>query len=209
MAEIGIVSRQERKERTRQAILDSALALSADTGLASISLRQVARDVGIVPTGFYRHFDSIEQLGLVLVDDSFVLLRTMLRDVRGGTTLEGVIPGSVEVLIRHVRAQEAHFGFIARERNGGSGVVRSAIRHELELCEQELATDISRIAGTEAWSPEDLSILSEMIVGTMVGVVDRLLDTPRRADPEIAHVARTQLRMLVVGALGWQSRSPD
>ena len=53
-------TRVERKERTRRAILDAALELCEDSSLVALSLRQVAKEVGIVPTGFYRHFDSIE-----------------------------------------------------------------------------------------------------------------------------------------------------
>ena len=49
-------SRVKRKEKTRRAILDAALALSADSTLVALSLRQVAKEVGIVPTAFYRHF---------------------------------------------------------------------------------------------------------------------------------------------------------
>ena len=60
-------SRSDRKERTRRAILDAALALTEDVGLAGLSLRQVAKEVGIVPTAFYRHFASIAELGLALV----------------------------------------------------------------------------------------------------------------------------------------------
>ena len=57
-------TRGERKGRTRRAILDAALRLSGDTTLAAVSLRQVAKEVGIVPTAFYRHFASIDELGL-------------------------------------------------------------------------------------------------------------------------------------------------
>ena len=65
-------SRQERKQRTRQAILDAALEIADEESLATVSLRQVTKQVGIVPTAFYRHFDSIEALGLALVDEAFV-----------------------------------------------------------------------------------------------------------------------------------------
>ncbi len=207
-AHVGGSTRQERKERTRQAILSSALDLSAETGLAGLSLRQVAKEVGIVPTAFYRHFGSIEELGLVLVDDSFVSLRAMLRDVRREPALGGVIPDSVLVLLEHVRRQHEHFGFIARERTGGSAAVRQAIRHELDLCERELAADIARVPGTEAWSTEDLKILSELIVNAMVSTAEKILNTPRRddAEAEVVQVAQTQLRMLVVGALNWHSK---
>jgi AcrR family transcriptional regulator len=202
-------SRQERKERTRQAILASALALSEETGLAGVSLRHVAKEVGIVPTAFYRHFGSIEELGLILVDESFVSLRAMLRDVRREPELAGVIPNSVLVLLEHVRRQQEHFRFIARERTGGSAAVRTAIRHELELCERDLATDIARLPGTEVWSAEDLGILSELIVNAMVSTAEKILNTPRHeaAEAEVVRVAQTQLRMLVVGALNWSSRA--
>ena len=45
-----------------RAILDAALELCEDSSLVALSLRQVAKQVGIVPTGFYRHFESIEDL---------------------------------------------------------------------------------------------------------------------------------------------------
>ena len=77
-------TRGERKERTRQAIMDATLALCEDSSLVALSLRQVAKEVGIVPTAFYRHFASIEDLGLALVEDSFVSLRAMLRVVDSG-----------------------------------------------------------------------------------------------------------------------------
>ena len=73
-------TRAERKERTRRAILDAGLTLSADSNLSAISLRQVAKQVGVVPTAFYRHFAGIEQLGVALVGESFASLRQVLRE---------------------------------------------------------------------------------------------------------------------------------
>src|SRR6201990_2328455 len=112
-------SRGERQECPRRHVLDAALDLCEDSSLVALSLRQVAKEVGIVPTAFYRHFDSIESLGLALVDESFVSLRAMLRDVRrpgGAATFSDIVDQSVDTLLRHVRQQRAHFLFIARER---------------------------------------------------------------------------------------------
>ena len=64
-------SRQAQKERTREAILAAALGLSHDHGFAQLSLRQVTRAAGVVPTAFYRHFDSMDEVGLALVEQSF------------------------------------------------------------------------------------------------------------------------------------------
>jgi len=203
-------TRGERKERTRRAILDAALGLCEDSSLVALSLRQVAKEVGIVPTAFYRHFDSIEALGLALVDESFVSLRAMLRDIRrGDPSYADIVDLSIDILVQHVHQQRAHFLFIARERGAGPPAVREAIRHEIELCERELATDLARLPGTAAWSAEDLRILSNLIVMAMVATAEAILSAPQRADTQrqIVETARTQLRMVLVGALHWKSRT--
>ena len=203
------ISRVERKERTRRAILDAALELSDETTLAAISLRQVAKQVGIVPTAFYRHFDSIEALGLALVDEAFASLRTMMRDIRrGDPALADIVDRSVSVLVDHVHEQRAHFLFIARERAAGPPGVRDAIRHQIELFERELATDLARLPGTDTWSAEDLRVLSNLIVTAMVATAESILSAAGRPDVEkqLVEQARTQLRMVLVGALNWRSK---
>jgi AcrR family transcriptional regulator len=201
-------TRGEKKERTRRAILDAALRLSEQTGLVGLSLRQVAREVGIVPTAFYRHFASIDELGLALVEESFASLRAMIRDVRrGNPPLEEIVDRSVEVLDEHVRARRAHFGFIARERSGGSAVVRGAVRQEFALFERELATDLARLP-MDHWSAEDLRVLSRLIVVAMIGVAEEILDAAERERAAITRRARTQLLIVIVGAQNWRSR-PD
>src|SRR3954453_4485575 len=102
-----------RRERNRRQILDAILDLREDSSLVALSLRQVAKEVWTVPTAFFRHFDSIEDLGLALVEESFVSLREMLRDVRrSDPTYRSIIDSSVEVLVEHTRHQHAHFAFI-------------------------------------------------------------------------------------------------
>lgn len=202
-------SRSDKKERTRRSILDAALRLTEETGLAGLSLRQVAKEVGIVPTAFYRHFDSIDQLGLALVEESFVSLRAMIRDVRQGTpSLGQIVDRSVSVLAEHVRADRAHFGFIAREKSGGSPVVRDAVRREFQLFERELATDLARLP-MDHWSSEDLRTLSNLIVNAMITTSEEFLLADARDLPEITARARSQLLMVIVGALNWKSSSPD
>jgi AcrR family transcriptional regulator len=202
----GPESRRQRKERTRRALLDAALRLSEDTGLAGLSLRQVAKEVGIVPTAFYRHFASIDELGLELVEESFTALRAMIREVRqGNPSLGHVVDRSVEVLVEHVRAERAHFGFIARERSGGSAVEREAVHRELQLFERELATDLARLP-MEHWSAEDLRTLSGLIVGAMITTAEEILRADERDLPVIRRRARTQLLMVIVGAVNWRSR---
>lgn len=200
-------SRVEQKERTRRAILDAALTLSEDSALVALSLRQVAKEVGIVPTAFYRHFPSIEDLGLALVEESLDTLRGLLRELRR-EDFRSIIDGSVGVLVTQVRQDQAHFGFIARERFAGPAAVREAIARGIELAERELAIDLAHLPGTDQWSEEDLRVLSTLIVGAMVTTAERLLtvDPGSAEERGIADTARAQLRMMLIGAMHWRSR---
>lgn len=196
----------ERKERTRRSILDAVLELSREHTLAALSLRSVAKQVGIVPTAFYRHFDSLDALGLALVEESFASLRAMLRDVRrDGPHYPTIIDASIDILVEHVHAQRDHFAFIARERAAGPLVVREAIAHQIDLSERELAMDLARQPGTREWSSEDLQVLANLIVSQVVVTAERILASRPESEPAIVARARTQLRMVLVGALRWQS----
>lgn len=204
-------SRAERKEATRQAILEAALRLSAETGLAGLSLRAVAKEVGIVPTAFYRHFGSIEELGVALVDSAFASLRRVLREIRRDMRVDRVIEDSVDVLARHARERREHFLFIGRERIGGLPAVREAVRHELGLIERELAADVARLPGVDHWSSEDLRILANLIVGAMVETAEAIITAPPgrpEIERDVLRTARRQLQMLAVGASHWRSETP-
>lgn len=208
-------SRSERKERTRRAILDAALGLSEDSSLGALSLRQVAKEVGIVPTAFYRHFATIDELGMALVEESFDSLRALLRDARDVESRVSsdreffltIVDTSIEALVSHVPKNDRHFRFIARERTAGPPGVRAAVRHQLELIERELAMDIARIPGSSKWSAEDLRILANLLVTAMVTHAEDLAAAAGKPETErrIAEVARRQLHIVLIGALRWDS----
>lgn len=204
-------TRIERKERTRRAILDAALELCEDSSLVALSLRGVAKQVGIVPTAFYRHFDSIDALGLALVDESFDSLRAVLRDARRlAPDVTELINASVGVLVARVRNETQHFAFIARERYAGPPMVREEIARGLELFERELATDLAHLPAVSQWSSADLRDFSELMVSSMVAVAERVIAAKPEDDHEIAEVARKQLLMIMVGAANWRSTDqPD
>ena len=205
-------SRAERKEVTRRAILDAALELCEESSLVALSLRQVTARVGIVPTAFYRHFDSLDALGLILVEESFASLRAMLRDVRRSAAgaLGEIVDGSISSVVEHVRGQHhRHFAFILRERNAGPLVVRTAVRRQIDLVTHELATDLGLLPGTASWSTTDLERLAALYVIAVVGLVESILEAGGDPAAEADSIAgsRTQLRMVLVGALNWKSHT--
>ncbi len=201
----------ERRRQTRQALLDAALLqMEAGESFDALSLRSVARAAGVVPTAFYRYFTGMDELGLVLIEDSFRALRGMLRHAREeGRAPERMIERSVEILIAYVRANRMQFAFVARIRSTGNGVLRHAIRTEIRLFVSELATDLARLPILSEWTTEDLQLLAGLLVNTMIATVEALLDAPPDAAPSEAEIARTaarQMRLIVVGVPSWRSR---
>jgi AcrR family transcriptional regulator len=215
-------SQAERRSTTRRALLDAALEqLEAGVGFDSLSLRRVTRAAGIVPAAFYRHFASMDELGLALVEESVLTLRAMLRQAREDEAQRGdprhVIARSVKILVTHVREHRRHFAFIAHARASGNAVLRHAIRAETKLFASELATDLARFPILREWTTADLQMLAGMFVDAMIAAIDSILEasswgagpptlSPER-EAEITTVTEKQLRLIALAIPHWRSRA--
>ncbi|WP_278314180.1 TetR family transcriptional regulator [Lolliginicoccus levis] len=204
----GPGSRTERKERTRQALLDGTLELLDDRSFSSVSLREVTRAVGIVPTAFYRHFDSMEHLGVNLVEMSAKALRQILRDARRHTDALA-IEASLTIVVRQVRDHEREFRFLTQERYGGAPEIRRAIATEIRIFGRELAADLSRAPAMREWDFDDIEWVADLITATILDFIDHLLRADRRNPAEerdILDRGEKQLRLIALGVQHWRSR---
>ncbi|MDO9407855.1 HTH-type transcriptional repressor FabR [Patulibacter sp.] len=198
------LTRQERKQRTRAALLEAALSQLESRSFGAISLREVSREAGITPTAFYRHFESMEELGLVLVDESFTSLRGMIRAARAEVQAPGDdIRASAATLIRHVGTHTSHYRFISRERSGGIASLRSAIAQEIESFSNELAGDLRKYPVIGELDRPALEMVASLIVTVMVATAERLLDAPPDAEAQIHRRTEDQMRVIVLGAIQW------
>jgi AcrR family transcriptional regulator len=208
----GGSSRRESKELTRKALLRASLKLLSRRSFDAISLREVTREAGISPTAFYRHFDDMDELGLVLVDESFGALRDVLRDARSDPDVyENAIRVSIKVLVEHVDEHEAHLRFIARERYGGVGRIRRAIARELQLFADELAIDLGRFPFVDHWSMDDRHMLADLLTETLVALAAALVDDAEGTGDDRAALvdrAERQLRLVALGVPYWQPSLP-
>lgn len=181
-----------------------------------LSLRRVTHAAGVVPAAFYRYFDTMDELGLALVDESVRTLRSMLREVReGGPPPEHVIDNSVRILVEHVRAHRRHFAFLADARSSGNAVLRHTLRNEIRLFASELATDLARFPVLRDWSTSDLQMLAGLFVDVMIAAIEAMLEgaggaldtdgsTPQ-AEAEIAAQTAKRLRLIVLAIPQWRS----
>jgi AcrR family transcriptional regulator len=201
-------TRLQSKELTRQALVRAALKLLSQNSFDSLSLREVTREAGITPTAFYRHFDDMEELGLVLVEESFHSLGEMLKDARSRPTMDqDTIKRSLAVVVLHMHNHTAHFRFIARERYGGVRRLRRAINRELQLFADELAIDLVIMPGVDSWTTDDRRMLAGLITETIIRMVAELLEHGPDEEVEIVERTKRQLQLISLGAPAWRSRT--
>jgi AcrR family transcriptional regulator len=198
----------ERRQATRQALMEAALLrIQAGENFDSLSLRSITKAAGVVPAAFYRHFESLEDLGLALMDESFRTLRAMLREQRQGDPVEA-ITGSIRVLTGYVSDHRDHFAFITRARGSSSDRLRRAVLGEIRLIASELATDLARFPYLQDWSTDDLNMVATLIVNAMISTVEAILETPpgdQRAHAAAGATAEKQLRLVILGVPHWRS----
>ncbi|WP_228806570.1 TetR family transcriptional regulator [Nocardia cyriacigeorgica] len=195
-------TRVVRKERTRRALLDGTLALAADRGFAALSLREIARSAGIVPTAFYRHFASLDDLGATLVDEGVKALRLALRQLRRRPDAQ--LSETVRFVFDQVADKRELFGFLTRERRGGSAALRQAIAMEMQLIVRELVVDFSRISALDSWSSDDLELAADLIVSTVAdGIADYVAAAPRDQQSTIDRTVY-QVRLIALGMGVWK-----
>ena len=137
-------NRQERKLLTRQSLMSAALEwVEEGQHFSSLSIREVAKRAGVVPTAFYRHFKDLDDLALNLVDELSLVLRQLMREARQNRGDPGhIIRDSVTQFCDYVVNHRVFFLFMAQSMTGGSTVIRQAVRSELQYFAKELVSDL-------------------------------------------------------------------
>ena len=207
----ALMTRQDRKQRTRDSLMDAALTLmSQGKSFGSLSLREITREAGVVPTAFYRHFRDMDEMGLALVEESGVNLRRMLREVRkGGVPTTAIIRSSVDIYKKYVEDNPRYFLVAARERSTGSPLMRYAIRTEINHFINEMAQDLRDLQLLPHLSMESLRLICGLVVNTMLNAASDILDLPAgqpQAEQELVDNFVRQLTLIFLGAGQWREQ---
>jgi AcrR family transcriptional regulator len=182
---------REQREKTSRALIEAALELSAAEGYASLSLRSVARQAGIAPTSFYRHFRDMDELGLAIVDQAREALRTGLDKARKKLSQPGRTgPSSprerlkalrqatrpwVETVMECVDSHGGPLRLFFQERTGSSSALRKAITAEMEQLTQELADDLQRLGKPRLEAANALTVAEAILTMTASAALDRIV----------------------------------
>lgn len=204
-----MATRAEKKARTRNALMDSVLSIiGVGANFASISLREVAKTAGVVPTSFYRHFGDMEELGLAMVDELGLNLRRLLRgSFDAKESLDETIGQSVDIFVQYVLDNANVFEFMNQSRTGGTPALQGAIRSELKFVSSRVATELSLVL--PGMKSSDREIIARLIVSVLVENATDLLaiavDNESLLD-ELREQTKDEMSVIMLGARQWQKR---
>jgi AcrR family transcriptional regulator len=209
MPDLDAPTRSERKAVTRKALLHAALTLVGEGhSFSSLALREIARQAGIVPNAFYRHFRNTDELGLELVEEMGITLRRLLREARQVELAQGdILRRSVQVYQNYVKANRLQFLFISSERSGGSRILRLAIRNDVTHFTNEMAQDFRTLGLYKDLPTARLQMVCGLIVMTMLAAATDILDLPPEQpllEQEMAENFVRQLKIILLGAGQWK-----
>ncbi|MDR0234836.1 TetR family transcriptional regulator [Acinetobacter sp.] len=211
--------RDERKQQSRQALLDAALTLSTSgRSFSSISLREVAREVGLVPTAFYRHFQDMDELGKELVDQVSLYLKNVLHQLgKGLAHPEAKTKTSMELFFEAVDSSPQQWIFMIAERWGGSEIVRRAISREIDFLNDDLASDLKKFDVIDNFRDEsDLKVITNILINLSFTWAMSWISLSRQysgIELELQKMvlkkqAVTQIHLIFKGIENWEVKTP-
>lgn len=148
-----------RASISRDELIDAALALiGPHRSISTISLREVAREAGIAPNSFYRHFRDVDELAIALIEQAGTALRQIIGKARHRASADhSVVRTSLEAFLEQLDADEGYLHLLLREGKVGSPAFKQAIERQLGFFEEELREDLIRLEhahGHQLFAPE-------------------------------------------------------
>lgn len=190
--------------------MDSALAIIGfGANFASISLREVAKTAGVVPTSFYRHFGDMEELGLAMVDELGLNLRRLMRgSFDTGDSLNEIVTRCTETYFKYVHENANLVQFVNQSRTGGTEALQSAIRNELQFLSGRVATELSMHLPELNASAREMA--ANLIVSTLMENTTHLLSLPKDHSAlreELKQRTTEQIHVILLGTEAWAAKS--
>jgi AcrR family transcriptional regulator len=187
--------REQTKLVNRQAILDAARQVFAESGYEAVSVRDIIRRTGLSVGAFYNYFRSKEEVYQALADDGARRFKLILR-------AEYARSGDFKDFLK--TALHAFFAFQLEEHEaaglrGREGAARPPIR--VETPEQKAVFEEVRVVLTELIErglapPVDADYMAAACIGVALEVCDRML---ARRPVDVDGATRFAMHMILGG----------
>src|SRR5690554_7647637 len=125
-------------------LVQAALRLITEScSLTSLGLRELAREAGLNPNTFYRHFRNLDEFGLQVLGYIAEDMKAGVRQLRQmADSSEQASHDTVTFVYHYFLANPAATTVAVRELHGPSPVLRRALEAQLDDSAREMAEDI-------------------------------------------------------------------
>ena len=187
---------------TKDELFQAALKLiGPQKSIASLSLREVAREAGIAPNSFYRHFKDIDELAIELIDSSATVLRQILLQARlKASKKSSIVRSSIEVFIEQLDADEGYLSLLLREGYTGSASYKEAVEKQLNYFQLELRDDLIRLEKLNNNKIIYPDVAAKAITQLVFNMGAKVINMPVEERKEIAEQSIIMIRMILEGA---------
>lgn len=196
----------------REDVMSAALKLlGPQRSVSTLSLREVAREAGIAPNSFYRHFRDMDELAVALIGLAGGSLRQVIREARLRVSAGGeVVRPSVEAFMEQLEADGNLLHILLREGTVGSEAFKQAVDRELSSFEDELRDDLVRLSLVQWPRAHQPALVAKAITRLVFTMGATAMDQPPEKRREVTDQIVEMVRMIVTGAqaLAAEERSP-
>ena len=178
--------------------------------IASLSLREIAREAGIAPNSFYRHFKDIDELAIALIERAGMVLRQIIRQARlqASPKTHSIVRSSVEVFIQQLDTDEGSLSLLLREGYTGSLSYKAAVERQLIFFQQELHEDLIRIEQVNDRKISHADIAAKAITQLVFNMGAKVIDVSPEQRTQVADQTIIMIRMILEGARNLNKSSP-
>lgn len=200
-AKKSLVSPGRKPMISREDIIAAALKLLGPSrSVSTLSLREVAREAGIAPNSFYRHFRDMDELAVALIDMAGESLRQIIGEARQRVTLEvSVVQSCTDAFMEQLRADDRLLHILLREGTVGSDAFKRAVERQLSFFEEELGQDLIRLAALKGSGLYQPALTAKAITRLVFTMGATVLDLPRDKQDELAAQIVKMVRMIIAG----------
>lgn len=147
-------------------LIQAALRLITQSrSLTSLGLRELAREAGLNPNTFYRHFKNLDEFGLQVLGYIAEDMKAGVRELRRmAESSEQASHDTVTFVYHYFLANPAATTVAVRELHGPSALLRRALEAQLDASAREMAEDIIERRLVSAVPTETIHEISRMTI---------------------------------------------
>jgi len=165
-------------------LVQAALRLITQTrSLTSLGLRELAREAGLNPNTFYRHFRNLDEFGLQVLGFIAGDMKAAVRELRRmAQSSEQATHDTVAYVYGYFLAHPAAVTVAVRELHGSSPLLRQALKAQLDASAREMAEDIIERRLVPSVAPETIHEISGMTIRYILFRAMDYIDAPEQRE---------------------------